>query len=277
MGLTLIPGLGAKGITKLIDHFGDAKKVWEADYLDLKSVGIRKDVVEKIIINKNKINLELEVEKVLKYNLNVLTYNNFPKLLQEIHNPPLLLYTKGNLELLQGFKLAVVGTRKITGYGIGVLNKIIPSLVGANVVIVSGLARGTDGKAHKLCLENEGKTIAVLGSSIDIIYPKEHNDLANNIQEKGLLISEFPPGTRPKKHHFPLRNRIISGLSKGVVVIEAPKKSGAIITAQLALEDNRDVFSVPGNITNPYSEGCNMLISEGAKLVTCTEDILNEY
>ncbi len=193
-----------------------------------------------------------------------------------IFNPPFLLYLKGEVKKKDIDALAIVGTRRATTYGKLITRRLARALARKGVTIVSGLARGIDTAAHQGALEVGGRTIAVLGSGIDIIYPGENKKLAEEIAKRGAVVSEYSLGTQPNALHFPQRNRIISGLSKGVLVIEAPLKSGALITADFALEQGREVFAVPGNITSPNSQGTNRLIKEGAKLVECAEDILEE-
>jgi DNA processing protein len=202
---------------------------------------------------------------------------DYPKLLSEIYDPPIVLYFRGNIKALEIKSISIVGSRKHTYYSRVVLEKIIPPLVSMNISIVSGLALGVDGLAHFLTLENSAITIGVLGSGIDKIYPVANQKLGERIiQQEGLIISEFPPGTPPLKQNFPLRNRIIAGLSLGTLVVEARHESGSLITASLANEYGRDVFAVPGNIDGFASEGTNALIKQGAKLVTSADDILQE-
>lgn len=205
---------------------------------------------------------------------------DYPKLLAQIYDPPKQLYCRGNMRLLSTFCIGVVGTRKLTDYGKEAAETIISGLSGNNITVVSGLAFGIDTVAHQTALDNELPTIAVLGTGIDDknIYPNTNLPLAKNILEKGgLIISEYPQGTRGYKGNFPARNRIISGLSRGILVVEAPEISGALITTKFATEQNRDVFAVPGNIFSPNSKGPNMLIQRGAKPVFSAQDILGSY
>lgn len=204
---------------------------------------------------------------------------SYPKLLKNIYDAPLKLYTLGNIEILNQIGIAIVGSRKATEYGKKVAIKMSKELSEHGINIISGLALGIDTYAHKgnILADSSGKTIAVLGSGLDEIYPKQNIGLARNIvQSGGCIISEYPVGTKPEKKNFPQRNRIISGLSSGVLVVEASKKSGALITADFALEQGKDVFAVPGNITSLMSEGCNMLIRDGAKIIRSSGDILEE-
>ena len=204
--------------------------------------------------------------------------DKYPKQLREIYNPPKRIYAIGNIEILNKVGIAIVGSRKATEYGKKVAFRLSKDLSERDIVIISGLAKGIDSYAHigSLNVQN-GKTIAVLGSGIKVIYPKENIELARQIVRKGgCIISEYPPDDTPNKSNFPERNRIISGLSKGVVIVEASEKSGALITADFALEQGREVFAVPGNIYSTTSVGTNKLIQQGAKLVMCVEDILSE-
>ena len=213
-----------------------------------------------------------------KMNINVVTIvdEEYPVLLDNIYQPPFVLYCKGNLELLSATSVAVVGTRNPTNYGIQATTQIVKELVSRKYVIVSGLARGIDIVAHRQAIKNSGYTIAVLGSGFMYLYPKEHTQIADFIGKNHLLISEYPPYTKPQKHQFPERNRIISGISQGTVVVEAKEKSGSLITADLALQEGREVFAVPGSIFSPFSEGTNSLIQQGAKLIMNINDIVSE-
>lgn len=198
----------------------------------------------------------------------------YPDALHALLQPPAVLHVRGRLELLTHPGIAVVGTRAYSTYGRDATVSIVVGLVRAGYVIVSGLARGIDGIAHRTALDVGGDTVAVLGTGIDVPYPPEHRELFQAIAERGCLVSEFPPGTPPRKWHFPQRNRIIAGLSRGVLVVEAPERSGALITAHYALDEGKEVFAVPGPIHNPTSQGPNRLIQDGAALVTSAADIL---
>ncbi|MGC8851912.1 MAG: DNA-processing protein DprA [Minisyncoccia bacterium] len=238
-----------------------------------------KDAYTKALkINDIKINIEKEWQKLEQNNINFLLYNDplYPSLLKEIDAPPLAIYFKGKLPQNQ-FYISIVGTRKISSYGKAVLEKIIPDLIKFNFVTISGLALGSDTYCHKLTLDFYGKTIAVLGSGLNCIYPTINKNLAEKISENGALISELPLEAKALKYNFPWRNRIISGLSPATLIIEAPFKSGSLITARFALEQNRDVLVIPGSIFNENSYGNNKLIQEGAKLINSIEDILEEY
>jgi DNA processing protein len=202
--------------------------------------------------------------------------DKYPESLKHIPTPPLALYCIGDISLLQSTQISIVGSRKNTAYGKNATSNIVAELVANNITITSGLAYGIDTLAHKYTLDNNGKTIAVIGTGIDIIYPATNKALAQNIAINGLIISEFPFGTGPQRHNFPQRNRVISALAKGVLVIEATQKSGSLITAKYALEQNKEVFAIPGSIFSEASLGCNELIKQGAKLVSNIDDILSE-
>ena len=218
------------------------------------------------------------MEKLERYGVNAFTWHDpgYPARLKEIYDYPPVLYVRGSLLPEDEWCLAVVGTRRATVYGKQVTEEIVTDLVQNKITIVSGLARGIDSVAHRSALEAGGRSIAVLGCGLDIVYPSENADLARRIIKQGALISEYPLGTRPRAENFPRRNRIMSGLSLGVLVTEAGKTSGAMITAHLALEQNREVFAVPGSILSPVSSGTNHLIQEGAKLVSNYTNILEE-
>jgi DNA processing protein len=201
---------------------------------------------------------------------------DYPSLLEEIYDPPLILYARGHLDTLKKSCIAIVGTRKPTVYGLQMAQGLATDLGSRGLCIVSGLARGIDGAAHRGCIEGNGNTVAILGCGIDVVYPREHRQLTEKILQKGLLLSEFPPGTSPAPQNFPIRNRIISGLALGTLIIEASEYSGSLITARLAMEQNREVFALPGNITSPQSFGPNFLIKQGAKLVQTWRDIVEE-
>jgi DNA processing protein len=221
-------------------------------------------------------------DQIRQYKTNEITVitildKEYPPLLKEIYQPPWALFTKGDLSLLEKVpKLAVVGSRQATQYGKNAIRLIFPGLIEQGVLIVSGLARGIDALAHECAIKDGGKTIAVIAGGFYHIYPKENMNLALEMMKNQLVISEYPPDTKPLRWHFPARNRIISGLSKGTFIIEAKRKSGSLITANFAVNEGRDVFSLPGSIFNPYSSGANELIQQGAKLVTRAEDILEE-
>ena len=278
VGLSMINGLGPINIQNLFRFFKTPEKIWSATLNELKQVdNIGENRAKKIIKKRNKLDLDKELEKLEEKNIKFILLKNreYPEILKNIYDPPPILYYKGK-NIFQDTGLAVVGSRRSTSYGRRTARKIGYSLAQQGFTIISGMARGIDSHGHRGALDATGKTIAVLGSGLDYVYPPENKKLFEQIQENGAVISEFPPGTKPTSGNFPRRNRIISGLSRGVIVIEAAQRSGSLITASQALEQGREVFAVPGNIDRPQSKGTNNLIREGAKIVTKVEDVLEE-
>ncbi len=278
VGFTLIPGIGRVRLSRLEQHFGKLERAWQASATELETAGLDSRSIEAVISNRPKISLDAEMEKLERYKVTVLTIKDeaYPFRLKEIYEPPPVIYVRGSLTPEDDWSLAVVGTRRPTFYGREVSEQIVGDLARNRVTIVSGLAKGIDATAHRAALDSGGRSIAVFGCSLDIVYPKEHVKLARQIMENGALISEFPLGTPPRRENFPLRNRIMSGLSLGTLVVEAGEVSGALITAGHALEQNREVFAVPGSVLSAVSRGTNRLIQEGAKLVRGANDILEE-
>ena len=266
-------------ILSLLEYFKSAENLYKASANDLINTGIKEEIAEKIKLEQKKIVLGEEEKKGEKLNIKITTIfdEDYPLALKQIAVPPPVLYYKGQLSANNDNLIAIVGCRKSTTYGNLITENIVRDLVDENWIIVSGMARGIDTAAHKSCLSAGGKTIAVLGCGLDIVYPPENKNLAEKIIENGCLISEFPLGTRPFAANFPQRNRIISGLSKGVVVVQAALRSGALITASFALEQNKEVFAVAGNINLEQSKGPHFLIKQGAKLVENAQDILEEF
>lgn len=278
--LALFPKFGPKRFRKLYSYFPSMQEAFGASYNQLKEAGIEEEIVSEFLGKREQTDLEREWEKLEKEGIKIITIldKNYPARLKEIYNPPALLYLKGKLQKDE-YSLAIVGTRKPTAYGRQAVLEITSQLAQNGLAIVSGLALGIDGLAHQACLDAKGSTIAVLGGGIDkkTLYPAKHQGLAEKIIEQGgAVISEYPVGTVPLKQNFPYRNRIISGLSLGVLVIEAPEDSGALITARYALEQDREVFALPGSIYSQNSLGPNNLIKMGGKLVTSAADILGE-
>jgi len=237
---------------------------------------MQREIVETIHSN----HVEEQLNQYRYNHIHVITFFDplYPPFLKEIYQPPWVLYAKGDLSLLQSKKkLAIVGSRLATMYSTKVIQKLMKELVAEEIVIVSGLAHGVDSIAHKLAIENGGKTIGVIAGGIFHIYPKENRELAGEMMKHHLVLSEYPPLTKPQKWQFPMRNRIISGLSNGTLIVEAKKKSGSLITANFAVNEGRDVFAVPGNIFSSYSDGPNELIQQGAKPVLGAKDILEEW
>ena len=278
VGFSLIPGIGRVRLNQLESYFGNLKDAWKATPTELKQSGLDNSSMRAIISWRPKISLEAEMEKLDRYGIKVLTFHDpdYPARLKEIYDYPPLLYIRGSLVPQDEWCLTVVGTRRATVYGRQVTEEIVADLVRSKITIVSGLAKGIDSVAHQSALEAGGRSIAVFGCGLDIVYPSENANLARRIMQQGALISEYPLGTKPKAENFPRRNRIMSGLSLGVLVVEAGETSGAMITAHLALEQNREVFAIPGSILSPASRGTNQLIQEGAKLVRDCTDILEE-
>ncbi len=265
----------------LLNAFGAAENVWQAGLPELKKVLGGDKLPEKIFYDRQKINPDAEWEKLEKENINVLDFTNpdYPLLLKQIHNPPFVIYTRGKLNFNEAPAISIVGSRKFSAYGEQLAMAFSRDLAKAGFTVVSGLALGIDAFAHRGALETNGKTIAVLGSSINDnnIYPRANFALAKEIiANDGLLMSDYAPETPATAMTFPARNRLIAGLSLGTLIIEAGEKSGALITARMALESNREVFAIPGSIFSPTSIGANNLIKSGAKLVTGVQDILEE-
>ncbi len=281
LGFNKIKGLGAVRIKAIWQQFGDLETAWNADIRHLQEVeGISKVQAESIIEQRSKIDPAGELDDVKKYGLTLLTLQDpeYPDILKEIYDSPPVLFVKGRL-LRQDYRrsIAIVGTRTPTPYGMKVASELASHLASSGVTVISGMALGIDTKAHQGALKVEGgRTIAVLGSSVERVTPVSNRRLYEAIIERGAVISEYPVGTPPSPWHFPQRNRIISGLSKGVVVVEGSEDSGALITAKAALEQNRAVFAVPGAVNSPMSKGANKLIKEGARLVESVQDIFEE-
>lgn len=278
VGFNRVKGIGPAKLQALLDHFGDLGAAWNANAATLRAIGIDRRAIEALFAARTQLDLEGELKKIARVGAYVLTWADpgYPARLRQIPNPPPLLYVKGELSQADYWAVAVVGTRRATNYGRQVTRELVASLARSHVTVVSGLARGIDTEAHQAALDAGGRTIAVMGCGIDQIYPPEHRRLAEAIVANGALITEYPLGTPPEATNFPPRNRIISGLSLGVLVVEAGAHSGALITADFAAEQGRDVFAVPGSILMRGSEGTNRLIQDGAKMVLKPEDILEE-
>ncbi|MFO8101029.1 MAG: DNA-processing protein DprA [Dehalococcoidia bacterium] len=278
VGFHLIAGIGRAKFERLRSYFGSLAAAWQANAARLAASGLDQRSIQAIVDHRPGIDLDAEMEKLACHGVKALTMDDpgYPPRLKEIHDPPPVLYVQGTLLTDEDWPLAVVGTRRLTSYGREVTGQLVSDLVQNRVTIVSGLARGIDTIAHKTALASGGRTVATLASGLDIIYPPENNKLAREITTNGALVSEYPLGTRPRPENFPRRNRIMSGLSLGTLVIEADERSGALITARMALDQDREVFAVPGNIFSSASKGSNRLIREGAKTVLGVADILEE-
>ena len=275
----LIPRIGPLRFKKLCSYFNSLEEAWRASMDEFRKAGLEEKVIDIILEERNKINVEKEAEKLARENIGIviLSDENYPTLLKEIHQPPALLYVKGELKKDE-FTIAIVGPRKVSSYGRQVAEQFSRELSQAGMTTVSGMALGVDNLVHRECLKLNNRTIAVLGSGIDqnSIYPSTNKKTAETIIQRGAVISEYPFGTPPLKQHFPARNRIISGMSLATLVIEASEKSGALITANFSLEQNREVFAVPGSIYSLNSVGTNNLIKMGAKMATNAQEILDE-
>jgi DNA processing protein len=279
LGLTRVEGLGVRSAQKLVEHFGSPEAVYTASLSALESCGLPRRVAENLRAGAGVSDSERQLEGAEKLGCRLVAFGSaeYPPLLKQIADPPLVLYVRGDVTLLARHAVAVVGTRRPSAYGSSVAHRLAADLASRQLVIVSGLARGVDSAAHRGALEAKGKTIAVLGCGVDVVYPRENKRLTDQILETGALVSEFPLGTSPQPENFPIRNRIISGLSLGVLIVEAAEYSGSLITARLASEQDREVYAVPGNITSAQSFGPNLLIKQGAKLVDNWMDVVEEF
>jgi DNA processing protein len=276
VGFTLIKGIGAVRLQALIRHFGDLESAWKAKPADLAEAGLGGKLVERIIQAREGADLEKISAQIVRQGIQILTWDDeaYPARLREIDQPPPVLYLRGEYLPDDLFAVAIVGTRRITPYGRQVTEEIASFLAANGITVVSGLARGVDAVAHTAALRAGGRTIGVLGSGVDRIYPPEHRALAEQTTERGAVVSDYAPGTPPDASNFPPRNRIISGLSLAVVVIEAGETSGALITAEFAAEQGREVFAVPGSILAPQSKGTNKLIQQGAQPLLTASDLM---
>lgn len=272
----LIHNIGPVKFKKLYTHFTDLGAAWKAGKTELTNAGLDEKTCDNILASRPQISPDAEWEKLEKNKISVLTIKdaNFPKLLREIYAPPAILYIKGTLNGIIDFPIAVVGPRKMSQYGKRVTEDIVSGLAASGVTIISGMSLGIDIAAHETAIKNNGRTVAVLASGLDPANLSARKYIGEKIMANGALISEYPFGKPAMKHQFPIRNRIVSGLSLGVLVIEAAERSGSLITAQMALEQNRLIFTVPGSIYWPSSAGSNNLIKKGAQAITGAEEIL---
>jgi DNA processing protein len=279
LALHMIPGLGNIAGKNLLDRFGSPEQIFKTTVSELMTVeGVRREAAQNIVKRKYTADPLSELMRIEKCGARIITPADpsYPAMLKEIHDPPMILYSKGE-EIPSNLTLvAVVGSRNPTHYGLNAAEMVGQGLARRGIGVVSGMARGIDSAAHWGCLGGRGFTIAVLGTGVDIIYPPSNKKLFHQIINKGAVISEFPLGTPPEPKNFPIRNRIISGLSRGVVVVEATKNSGSLITASQALEQGREVFAVPGSINSFKSTGCHLLIKQGARLIENSDDILDD-
>ena len=280
VGLSRVPGIGPARMRALLNYFGDAESAWTAMYGDLALAGLDTRSAEALLATRRALDLDREMARLEKAGARALTWESpeYPDRLREVDNSPPVLYVLGQPAEEDKWAVGVVGTRRVTAYGREVTLRLASGLAESGITVVSGLARGVDTIAHQAALDAGGRTVAVLGSGVDVIYPAENRNLVRRMLEegRGAVMSEYPLGTQPDAVNFPPRNRIISGMSLGVLVVEAGEKSGALITVTFALEQGRDVFAVPGPITSRMSEGTNNLLKQGAKCVTSVQDILEE-
>jgi DNA processing protein len=282
IALNMTPGVGPRAATKLLERFGSADAVFGARRVEMESLRLRPETIESILKREleEKAAEELEAVKKLGGDVLILDDGSYPALLREIADPPIVLYVRGDWQAcLEAPCVGVVGSRKCSTYGQNAAEMLARDLGQRGVTVISGFARGIDAAAHRGAIEGGGRTVAVLGTGLDDVYPKEHRKFAEEMLEKGgAMVTQFPLGTPPIKENFPYRNRIISGLSLGVLVVEATERSGSLITARLAMEQNREVYAVPGNISSRNSFGSNYLIkSAGAKLVQQWQDVVAEF
>jgi len=274
-----ISGIGPRKTLELIKKFNTLEQIFAAEYEELIQIpGIKDKLARAILSDPDEALLEGQLKLIDKFNIKIVTLwdKDYPSLLREIYDPPIALFCKGNLDLLTAEGLGIVGTRAPTRYGKDMAASFSQALSAQGLTMVSGAARGVDSLAHQACLQVGGNTVAVLGNGVDRSYPAENKVLLQKISEEGLLVSEFLMGTKPDAQNFPRRNRIISGLTLGTLVIEAAERSGSLITAYFALDQNREVFALPGPVTSRQSRGTHQLIKQGAKLVETIDDVLAE-
>ncbi len=278
LALKLIPGLGTRTSNKLLDRFRSPQAIFRASRTELEGAGLSGAVAQSVASGCTFDDAASQQEKMIEAGATIITIGDprYPQPLREIFDPPVLLFARGRVELMHSFTLGVVGTRRPTPYGLAVSERLSADLTHAGLAIASGMARGIDAAAHRGALAAGGDTIAVLGCGADVVYPSENKKLAAEIVAKGLIISEFPMGSVAFPQNFPIRNRIISGMSVGVLVVEGAQYSGSAITAKLAMDQGREVFAVPGNITSKLSWAPNLLIKQGARLVQDWNDIVSE-
>ena len=277
VAFNLVKGVGAVRLQALRDHFGDLTLAWQAPLEALQAAGLSPKLAERVAQMRASVDLDKYMAKMAAQDIQIVTWEDehYPERLKEIEQPPPVLYMRGTLTSEDAWAVAVVGTRRVSAYGRQVAEELAACLANNGVTVVSGLARGVDAIAHQSVLKAGGRTIAVMGCGVDRIYPPEHTRLAEKVMASGALLSDYAPGTPPDAANFPPRNRIISGLSMATVVVEAGETSGALITAQFAADQGREVFAVPGNILAAQSKGTNRLIAQGAHPMLSTNDLLD--
>lgn len=277
--LNLLPKIGPIRVRRLLETFETPERILKAKVSEIQQIdGFGHDLAETVADWENRVDILREQRRIKEENLTLLTLEDalYPKLLREIYDPPTVLYVRGQITERDHQGLAIVGSRHATHYGLSMTKKIAFQIAYAGYTVISGLARGIDTAAHEAALASKGRTIAVIGSGIGKLYPAENQALADKIAEQGAVVSEFPVDYPPDKQSFPLRNRIVSGWSCGIIVAEAPARSGSLITAQQAADQGRTVYAVPGNVDRPTSHGCNRLIQQGAKLIMDGADVLDD-
>ncbi len=276
LGFNLVRGIGPMRLRMLLQAFGDVRSAWEAPEAALQEISLDRRALGNFLQVRKQVDLDEVLRRVEQVGATVYTWDSddYPPLLRQITDAPPVLFVRGAVTPADEWAVALVGTRKATVYGREVAHRLAEELAANHVTVISGLARGIDSIAHKAALDAGGRTIAVMGTGVDYIYPAEHRQLAEAIVENGALVSDYPLGTHPESANFPARNRIISGLSLGIIVVEAGIKSGALITADFAADHGREVFAVPGSILSPASAGCNRLLRDGAAIVTEARDVL---
>jgi DNA processing protein len=282
VGFNFVKGIGATRLKLLIDYYGDIVRAWNAPQNSLVETGLSEKIIHNLIKTRSQLNLDEVMKRIKNSGITVITWDdidrnleiNYPKNLRGIDQPPPVVYCKGEITDADEWAVAIVGTRNVTTYGRQVTDEISRILVRSGVTIVSGLAKGIDAIAHQVAVDEGGRTIAVLGSGVDRIYPPENSRIAEKITRQGAIISDYAPGTPPEAVNFPPRNRIISALAKAVIVIEADETSGALITATFAVEQGKELFAIPGNIHSRQSRGTNRLIQNGARLLMDGNEVL---
>jgi len=280
IALSFIVGVGSRTAGFLIEKFGSPALIFAASTRALESAGLSRESIDALKSSESREKAHFQIESLGKLGAEAITLTDkrYPRLLREIYDPPIVIYCLGNLDAaVRQPAISIVGSRRCSSYGRNVAEKLSRELAERGITVISGLARGIDSAAHRGALEGRGLTIGVMGTGLDAVYPKENRRLAARISENGALVTEFPLATPPASQNFPFRNRVISGMALGVMVVEGAERSGSLITARLAYEQGRDVFAVPGNITSHKSFGPNYLIKDGAKLVHTWRDIVEEF
>lgn len=279
LALRLTPGLGARLAAKLLRHFGSPEEIFRASLTELEACQLPVAAAQAAFSKAAFRDAEKELAQVRKAGCHLIHWeeSEYPKRLLEIYDPPPLLYVRGNEQVLNRYTISIVGTRRPTPYGNQIAERLARDLAEHGLIVASGLARGIDSSAHRgACAASRGGTIGVLGSGIDVVYPKENRKLFEEVEKRGAIITEFPMGTYPAPENFPVRNRMVAGMALGVIVVQGAQYSGSLITSRLAMEFGREVYGVPGNITEPVSFAPNQLIKQGAKLVVSWEDVVEE-